>query len=67
MNKKTRSIAWLYCYMSGSRCVFVNRYDHIIKIFNTYDDAENYAKNNIHLIDINNNEQIPLFKRTFTT
>jgi len=41
-----------YCYMSGDQAVFLNRWDEVIETFNTYDEAEKYANENIHLIDV---------------
>ena len=43
--------AWLYCFKRGDRAVFLNRWDEEIKSFKTYKEAENFAKNNINLIN----------------
>lgn len=40
-----------YCYLDGSSAVFLNRWDQIIKRFDNYTEAHNYAKENIHLIN----------------
>ena len=54
MGKKTTILmpsAWLYCFKRGNKAVFLNRKDELIKKFNTYDEAINFAEKNIHLID----------------
>lgn len=40
-----------YCYKKGDKAVFLNRKDDVIKEFTSYEDAFNFAKNNLHLID----------------
>lgn len=50
--KTEHKSGWLYCYKRGEKAVFLNRWDETIKVFNTYDEAELYANENIHLIDI---------------
>jgi hypothetical protein len=46
-----RKIGWLYCFKRGDKAVFLNRKDQVIKEFDNYEEAEQYANNNIHLID----------------
>ena len=43
--------SWGYCYKQGKRYVFLNRWDEVIKRFNTYEEAEAFADLNINLID----------------
>ena len=45
-----------YCYLNDSDAVFLNRWDEVIKKFKTYDEAESYANENIHLIDVKNEQ-----------
>lgn len=51
--KKTKFIGsgWIYCFKRGDKAVFLNRKDELIKELDTYEEAEKYANNNIHLID----------------
>lgn len=52
MGKKVdKGAAWIYCFKSGDKAVFLNRYDEVIKRFATYSDAEQYATKHIHLIN----------------
>ncbi len=54
MGKKTIKLVnsgWVYCFKRGNNAVFLNRKDKVIKEFNTYEEAEQFANNNIHLID----------------
>jgi hypothetical protein len=46
-----RKSGWLYCFKRGNKAVFLNRKDQLIKEFNNYEEAEQFANNNIHLID----------------
>ena len=52
MGKQTIKLnrAWLYCFKRGDRAVFLNRKDEVIKEFETYKEAEDYANKNINLI-----------------
>ena len=50
MNKELR-LGVFYCYMSGDQAVFLNRWDEVIERFDSYDEAEEYANKNIHLIE----------------
>ena len=43
--------SWGYCYKQGKRAVFINRWDEVIKRFNSYENAEKYADKNMNLID----------------
>lgn len=52
ITKKILKQGWAYCYMSGDQAVFLNRWDEVIEIFETYKEAEDYANENIHLIDV---------------
>lgn len=47
-----KNIGWLYCYMRGSKAVFLNRWDETIKEFESYDEANDYANKNSDLINI---------------
>lgn len=49
--------AWIYCFRREKSAVFLNRKDEVIKIFHTYDEAIEFAKNNIHLIDTSPDQQ----------
>ena len=42
----------LYCFINDSGAVFLNRWDEVIKQFKNYDEAFNYAKDNIHKVDV---------------
>jgi hypothetical protein len=46
-----RKSCWLYCFKRGDKAVFLNRKDQVIKEFNSYEEAEQFANKNIHLID----------------
>ena len=41
-----------YCYMNGTKAVYLNRWDQRIKEFENYDLAMDFAKDNLELIDI---------------
>lgn len=43
--------ACLYCFKRGSKGIFLNRKDQVIKEFETYNEAIQFANDNIHLID----------------
>lgn len=45
-----KSIAWIYCYMSGDKAVFLNKRDELIKEFDTYKECIEFAEQNIDLI-----------------
>lgn len=49
--------SWIYCYKRGDKAVFLNRWDENIREFDTYEEAEKYADENINLIDIKNPKQ----------
>lgn len=49
--KKLTPSSWGYCYKSGNGYVFLNRWDEVIKRFDTYKEAETFADNNMNLID----------------
>jgi hypothetical protein len=61
--KINHEIGWLYCYKSGTKAVYINRWDQVIKEFETYEEAEKYANNNPHLIDIKIKKQKVYAKR----
>ena len=46
-----RKSGWLYCFKRGNKAVFLNRKDQVIKEFDSYEEAERFANNNMHLID----------------
>jgi len=48
---KLSQSGWIYCFKRGSKFVFLNRKDELIKEFETYKECEEYANNNFHLID----------------
>ena len=50
-NVKLSNSGWIYCFKRGGKFVFLNRKDELIKEFETYKEAEDYANKNIHLID----------------
>lgn len=54
---------WVYCFKRGDKAVFLNRKDQVIKEFCTYDEAEQYAKNNIHLIDEIKTDRFAMLKK----
>lgn len=43
--------AWVYCFKRGKSAVFLNRKDQVIKHFESYEEAEKFANENMHLID----------------
>jgi hypothetical protein len=47
--KNTRGF-W-YCYKNENGAVFLDRQDKVIKTFDSFEDAVEYADKNIHLID----------------
>ena len=49
---KSRKNGWLYCFKRGNKAVFLNRKDQVIKEFDSYEEVEKYANDNINLIDI---------------
>ena len=49
--KKQITSSWIYCFKSGDKAVFLNRWDEVIKRFRTYLEAETFADLNINLID----------------
>ena len=40
-----------YCYKDGEESIFIDRKDKVIKRFDCYTKAVDYARENIHLID----------------
>jgi len=48
---KISEIGWIYCFKRGGKFVFLNRKDILIKRFETYPEAVNYANQNINLIN----------------
>ena len=51
MKKQITTSSWVYCFKSDTGYVFLNRWDQVIKRFNSYENAEKYADKNMHLID----------------
>ena len=49
--KKQITSSWVYCFKSDNGYVFLNRWDEVIKRFNTYEEAEAFADLNINLIN----------------
>jgi hypothetical protein len=50
--KKELNLGAFYCYLSGDQAMFLNRWDEVIEMFESYSEAEEYANKNIHLIDV---------------
>lgn len=56
MGKQTIKLSesgWIYCFKRGSKFVFLDRKDKLIKSFNTYNEAVAFANSNINLINQN--------------
>jgi len=54
MGKQTTKLSesgWIYCFKRGSKFVFINRKDELIKSFKTYNEAVTFANSNINLIN----------------
>ena len=49
--KNDYRIAIWYCYKDVNEAVFLNRKDQVIKRFDNYNEAVEFAEKNIHLID----------------
>ena len=50
---KLSESGWIYCFKRGSKFVFLDRKDILIKSFDTYNEALTFANSNINLIDQN--------------
>jgi len=50
---KLSESGWIYCFKRGSKFVFLDRKDKLIKSFNTYNEAVAFANSNIDLINQN--------------
>jgi hypothetical protein len=48
---KLSKSGWAYCFKRGSKFVFLDRKDKLIKSFDTYNEAVNFANSNIGLIN----------------
>lgn len=48
--KNLNSPAVWYCYLIGTKAVFLDHKDRLIKSFKSYDDAIDWAENNLHLV-----------------
>jgi hypothetical protein len=56
MGKQTIKLSesgWIYCFKRGSKFVFLDRKDKLIKSFKTYNEAVAFANSNINLINQN--------------
>jgi hypothetical protein len=51
MSQQNNNIDWVYCFKRGSKFVYLNRWDQTISIFNTYQDAAQFANANPNLIN----------------
>lgn len=51
LSKAYDSGAWIYCFKKGDKAVFLDRRDRVIKEFDTYAEAVEFADKNIHLIN----------------
>tara|TARA_R110002072_G_scaffold298877_1_gene473479 strand:+ start:104 stop:268 length:165 start_codon:yes stop_codon:yes gene_type:complete len=54
MGKETIKLSasgWIYCFKKGSKFVFLDRKDKLIKTFDDYNVAVDFANKNIHLIN----------------
>jgi|TARA_R110000744_G_scaffold148016_1_gene261089 hypothetical protein len=50
---KLSESGWIYCFKQGSKFVFLDRKDKLIKSFDTYNEAITFANANINLINQN--------------
>jgi len=50
---KLSESGWIYCFKRGSKFIFLDRKDKLIKSFNTYNEAVAFANSNIDLINQN--------------
>ena len=50
---KLSESGWIYCFKRGSKFVFLDRKDKLIKSFKTYNEAVAFANSNIDLINQN--------------